>query len=204
MQLDEATKCHAVIQTAGVSVHTVWQFGETAETMQLGSHFVYRFERKLRFAPAPIALGSSFYSNSVFWVQRHTHPLAEFLVYLLIITVRVTIKFPLDTRRTPYQYPSYTRTSRHRKYARSQSAPVFVKHQISTRQCESFGMFAERSMCYFSLSSVWVCGLLSPFQSLHSSQLVLSASQDGLFRLCKAENLIIIVARRTVQKSLAV
>ena len=32
-------------------------------------------------------------------------------------------------------------------------------------------------------------GLLCPFQSVHSSRLVPSASQNGLFRLLKAQNL---------------
>ena len=50
-------------------------------------------------------------------------------------------------------------------------------------------MFAEPSTCYFCLSSVRVHGLLSPFQSVHSLRLVPSVSQDGLFRLRKAENL---------------
>ena len=87
-----------------------------------------------------------------------------------------------------YLYPSYACTNRHHKYARSQSTPVFVKHRISTRRCKSFGMFAERSTCYFCLSSVPARGLVFPFQSVHSSQVVPLASQDGFFRLCKAEN----------------
>ena len=40
----------------------------------------------------------------------------------------------------------------------------------------------------FGLSSVHVRGLLRPFQSVHSSRPVPSASQDGLFRLRKAQN----------------
>ena len=40
----------------------------------------------------------------------------------------------------------------------------------------------------FGLSSVRVRGLLCPFQSVHSSRLVPSAFQDGLFRLRKAQN----------------
>ena len=119
-------------------------------------------------------------------------------------TVRVTIKFPFDvcmyahfhSNGTPvlvpiiclYPYLSYARTSRHRKHACSQSTPVFIKRRISTRRCELFSMFAKQSTCYFCLSSVRVHGLLSPFQSVHSSQLVPSATQDGLFRLHKAEN----------------
>ena len=38
------------------------------------------------------------------------------------------------------------------------------------------------------LLSVRVRSLLSPFQSVHSLWLVSSASQDGIFRLRKAEN----------------
>ena len=63
------------------------------------------------------------------------------------------------------------------------SAPVFVKHRIGTIRYKPFGMFAERSTCYFCLSSVCMRSLLSPFQSVHSSRLVPSAAQDGLSRL---------------------
>ena len=113
----------------------------------------------------------------------------------LVRYVRVTIKFPLDApyiRPFPFQQYACTRTCNHRtpvpEYIVSMYAR-FVKRRISTRRWESFGMFAEPSTCYFCLSSVCVHGLLSPFQSVHSLRLVPSVSQDGLFRLRKAENL---------------
>ena len=109
--------------------------------------------------------------------------------------VCVTIKLPLEARTYACfhsngtdPYPLYARTHRHRKYALAKVRLFPLKRQISARGCKSLGMFGERSTCYFCLSSVCVRGLLSPFQSVHSSRLVPSAPQDGLFRLRKAQN----------------
>ena len=69
-------------------------------------------------------------------------------------------------------------------YSRWQSTPVFVKRRISTRRCESFGMFAERSKCYSCLSSVRARGCCLLFRVFITA----CASQDGVFRLREAEN----------------
>ena len=68
-------------------------------------------------------------------------------------------------------------------YARWPSTPIFVKCRISTRRCESFGMFAERSKCYSCLSSVRARGCCLLFRVFITA----CASQDGVFRLREAE-----------------
>ena len=68
-------------------------------------------------------------------------------------------------------------------YARWQSTPVFVKRRISTRRCESFGMFAEQSKCCSCLSSVRARGCCLLFRVFITA----CASQDGVFRLREAE-----------------
>ena len=64
-------------------------------------------------------------------------------------------------------------------YACWQSMPVFVKRRISTRRCESFGMFAERSTCYSCLSSVRTRGCCLLFRVFITT----CASQDGVLHV---------------------
>lgn len=92
-------------------------------------------------------------------------------------------------------------TNWHRKYASTQSMPVFVNRQISARRCESFGMFVERSTCYSCLSSVRACGLVFPFQSVHRG---LCFSGWYIQVMWSRESLFTIFARRTSRKSLNV
>ena len=64
-----------------------------------------------------------------------------------------------------------------------QSMPIFVMCRISTRMCESFGMFAERSKCYSCLSSVHARSCCLLFRLFITA----CAYQDGVFRLREAE-----------------
>ena len=55
-----------------------------------------------------------------------------------------------------YPYLSYTHTSRHCKYASSQSTPVFVKYRISTRRSKSFSMLRSDRHVTFAFR-VFMC-----------------------------------------------